>query len=130
MLTEARLEDRLHHQFQRHLRYAVSNRRYPQRPRAAIGFGDQYPPHRAGPVGLVLQFAAQLQQVAVYPYSVLYGRKGDPVYAGTTLVAQDPPPGVTEDVCPIQFVVECVARGQPLKAVGRLLLGLNVELPL
>ena len=52
------------------------------------------------------------------------GRIVDPVYAGTSLVGLDQPLGMTEYVCPIQLVVERV------KAVGRLLLGLCVELPL
>lgn len=51
-------------EFDRHLRYPVADRRYPQRAHAAVRLGDQHAPHRLGTVGLCLQFTGQLPQEA------------------------------------------------------------------
>ena len=120
VLAEVRFEDRFDDEFHRHLRYPVAYRGYAQRPLLTIGLGDQHAPHRWGPVGFVFQVLGQFPQKRVYPFAVLYCLEGDPINAGASLVGLDQPPGVTEDVRPIQFVVERV------KAVGRFLLGLGV----
>ena len=66
----------------------------------------------------------QFPQKRVYPNSVLYGFKADPVDTWTASIGTDKPPGMTEYVIPADLVVERV------KAVGRFLLGLTVKLPL
>ena len=124
MRTEAGFKDRFDDEFHRHLRYPVADRRYPQRAQTAVRFGYHDAPHRLGSVGFVFQVLGQFPQKRFYPFPVLYGLEADPINAGTSLVGFDQPPSMTEYVCPIQLVVECV------KAIGRFLLGLGIQLPL
>jgi hypothetical protein len=77
-----------------------------------------------GSVGLVFQITGQFPQKRFYPDSAFYGFKADPVNAGTASVGTDKTPGVMEDILPADLVVERV------KAVGRFLLGLGIQLPL
>ena len=55
---------------------------------------------------------------------MLYCFKAHPVNAGTALIGLDKIPGVIEDIFPVYLVVERI------KAIGRFLLGLGIELPL
>jgi len=77
-----------------------------------------------GALGFVFQVLGQLPQKRFYPNPALYGFAAQPVNAGTALVGPAKPPGVGESLGPAARVVE------RLKAIGRLLLGLGVELPL
>jgi len=124
VVAEIRFKNRFDDELHRHLRYPVANRRYPQRPHAAVRFGDQHAPHRLGSVGLRLQITGQFPQESFYPFAALDGFEVDPVNAGTASVGPDQTPGVTEDVFPVGLVVERV------ETVGRFLLGLGIELPL
>ena len=122
--TEVGFEDRLDDEFHRHLRYPVTNCRYPQRPQTAVRFGYPDAPHRLGSVSFVFQVLGQFPHKRFYPLSTLYGFKADPIHAGTASVGTDKMPSVSEYLCPADLVVERV------KAIGRFLLGLGIQLPL
>ena len=122
--TEVGFKDRFDDEFHRHLRYPVAYRRYPQRALTAIRLRDHDAPHRLGSVGLAFQILGQFPQKRFYPDSVLYGLEADPVNAGTASVGANKPPRVTEYVFAADLVVERV------KAIGRFLLGLGIQLPL
>ncbi len=77
-----------------------------------------------GSVGLGLQITGQFPQKRVYPDSALYGLEADPITTRAASIGSDEPPCVIEDISTADLVVECV------KAIGRFLLGLGLELPL
>jgi hypothetical protein len=77
-----------------------------------------------GSVGFIFQFSGQFQQKRFYPDYVLYGFEAHPISAGTTLVSTDKTPSMIEDIFSVYLVVEYV------KAIGRFLLGLGIQLPL
>lgn len=124
VVAAVRFKNRFDDELYRRLRYPVADRRYPQRPHAAIRFGDQHAPHRLGSVAFLLQVTGQIPQESLYPFAPLDGLESRPVNAGTASVGPDQTPGVTEDVFPVGLVVE------RLETVGRFLLGLGIELPL
>jgi hypothetical protein len=77
-----------------------------------------------GSVGFALQITGQVPQKRVYPDSALYGLKADPINPRAASIGSDEPPCMMEDIRTAQLVVEGV------KAIGRFLLGLGIELPL
>ena len=121
---EVGFKDRFDDELHRHLRDPVADGRNAQRTQTAVRFGNHDTPHRLGYVGLVFQITGQFLQKRFYPDSVFYGLEADPVNAGAASVGTDKSPSVTEDVFSADLVVERV------KAIGRFLLGLGIQLPL
>jgi hypothetical protein len=66
----------------------------------------------------------QLRHEGGDPFPALDGLEGDPVHAGAPLLGPHPVIGMIEDIRPIHLVV------QRVEAIGWLLLGLAVQLPL
>ncbi|MEF8770214.1 hypothetical protein [Candidatus Accumulibacter contiguus] len=124
MLTEIGFKDRFDDEFHRHLCDPIAQRRYPKRALTAVRFGNHDAPYRLGSVGLVFQITGQVPQERLYPDSALDGLEADPINARTASVRPDKPPGMTEDVFPVELVVKRV------KAIGWFLLGLGIQLPL
>lgn len=116
--TEVGFKDGLDDELDGHLHNPVSHRRDSQRTQPAVRFGHHDAPHRLGAVGLGLQITGQFPQKRVYPDSALYGLEADPITPGAASIGSDKPPGMIEDICPADLVVERV------KAIGRFLLGL------
>jgi hypothetical protein len=77
-----------------------------------------------GSVGLVFQITGQSPQKRVYPDAALYGLEADPINPRAASISSDEPPGMMEDIRTAELVVERV------KAIGRFVLGLGIELPL
>ncbi|MGA1351272.1 MAG: hypothetical protein ACO31B_09055 [Burkholderiaceae bacterium] len=71
-----------------------------------------------------MQITGQLPQKAFYPFATLHGLKAQPVNARAAFVGPNQMPSMTEDVCPVDLVIKRI------EAVGRLLLGLGIKLPL
>jgi hypothetical protein len=124
MRTEIRLKNRLNNEFHRHLRNPITYGRDTQRTKISVSFGYQDPTNGLGSVLLLLQITGQFQEKRLYPYSAFYGLETQPIYSWASSVGTDKSPGMTEDVSPNNFVVECV------EAAGRFLLGLDIQLPL
>jgi hypothetical protein len=66
----------------------------------------------------------QLPKKRSYPYFALYGLEAHPVYSGASFVGANKLPGMIENISPKNLVVKCV------EAIGRFLLGLDIQLPL
>ncbi len=104
--------------------YPVTDGRDTERPLIPIGLRDHDSFNRGRFVRLVFQCFAQFRQKGGLPFSFLDVLEGDAVDSGAPSVGADKIIGMTEDVRPMDLVI------QGVKTAGRLLLGLEVELPL
>ncbi len=91
---------------------------------APIGFGDPHPSHRVSAVPLALQLGLELPQKRCFPFFRVDSRPGAPVYSTGTLVGSDQGIRVTQNVRPVDLVV------QRIEAKARFSLGLPIEFPL
>lgn len=85
--------------------------------------GDQHTPDGVGPVGVRPEFLGETREERS-DAARLYSGNGGPVNTGGTPIASHHGPGLTQDVRPVDLVVEEV------EPKGRFLLGLAVQLPL
>jgi hypothetical protein len=120
---EVRLENRLHHQLDRHLHYAVSHRRDPERPLLAVSLRDVPPSDRPRAIAFRAQLGLDLLQ-EVLNAALLDGVDRFPVDPGRAAVLPHPLPRFVEDVTPPHPVVQRVEAPCPA------LLGAPVQRPL
>ena len=104
--------------------HSVPDGRDTQRALTAVALGYHDPFDGIGFIRLVSQCFFQRRNECGNPFVFLDGREGDAVDAGAPFFGADKGIGVTEDVSPIDLVV------QGVEAAGRYLLGLAIELPL
>lgn len=123
-VAEVCFKDRLDDQLHGHLGDSVPDGRDAQGAFGAVSLGNPDPFDRAWCIGLAPQCFLELRHKSGRAFLILDGFEGDAIDPGAAFVGPDQILGMTEDVCPIDLVVEGV------EAVGRLLLGLTVELPL
>ena len=90
---------------------------------AAAPLGDAHTPDGVGPVGVGPEFLGQTREERIDP-ARLYGGQGGAVRTGGTPIGPHHGPGVTQEVRPVDLVVEEV------EPKGGLLLGLAIQLPL
>ena len=117
-------EDRFDDEFYRHLNHSVAEGRNPQGTLTAFAFGYHDPLDRRWFIRLAFECFFQLRQISGFPFFGFDGGKGNAVYPGTAFVGAYKIIGVTEDVFPIDLVIQSV------KTEGWFLLGLALELPL
>ena len=84
---EVRLEDRLQHELGGALHHPVPDRRDAERPLAAAGLWDHYPPHRLRPIRLRDKLLPESAKPLLQPRR-LDLRKGDPVHPWRTPLAR------------------------------------------
>jgi hypothetical protein len=120
---EVRLEDRLQDQDGGRLDYSVPHGGDAEGPLPALPLGDHYTPDGIGSVGVRPEFLGQTREERTDPVR-LDGGDGDAIHSGGAPVRAHQGPGVTQEVRPVDLVVEEV------KPEGGLRLGLAVELPL
>jgi site-specific DNA recombinase len=120
---EVRFEDGFEYQDRGGLDHAVPDGRDTERPLAPTPLGDHHTPDGVGPVGVGPELLGQMREERGDP-ARLHGRDGHPVDARGAAVRAHQGPGVTQDIRPVDLVVEEV------EPEGRLRLGLAVERPL
>jgi hypothetical protein len=106
------------------LSHPVTDGRNAERTLTTVTLGNHNPFDRIGLVRLGSQCFLQLPNECGYPFVLLDGFERYAVYSGAPFVGADKAIGMTEDVGPINLVI------QGVEAAGRFLLGLAVELPL
>jgi len=105
---EVRLEHRLQHDLRGLLRHSVANRRYAERPLAAIWLRDIHAPGRRGTVRALAQASLKLSQQALNPVLFLHERQGDAVHPGGSPVLPHAAPRLPQDVTPVDTVTQGV----------------------
>jgi hypothetical protein len=105
---EVRLEHRLQHQPGRLLRHPVADRRYAQRPLAAIWLRDVHAPGRRGTVRALPQVMLEFREHPLDPVHALHIFQGDAIHPGGPPVPPHPLPRLPQDVTPVNTVIQGV----------------------